>query len=96
MNIQELEKQLQKTKNQISKIDMTYFWIFTKRYNIVYIDQDYKNAVVSDEDKKNIWIMSRIPKMKKEKLDFILEKLKAHIDLNRLIFTKQDKQGRYK
>lgn len=89
-------KTASKNKKSISKIDMTYFWIFTKRYNIVYIDQDYKNAVVSDEDKKNIWIISRTPNMKKEKLDFILEKLKAHIDLNRLIFTKQDKQGRYK
>lgn len=32
-------KSASKNKNSIAKIEMTYFWIFTEKYNVVYIDE---------------------------------------------------------
>lgn len=40
--------------------------------------------------------MSRNIKIKKDKLNTILKSLEPYVDLNSLIFTKQDSQGRYK
>lgn len=33
----------------MSSIDMTYFWIFTKNYNVYYLQDDYSYAVVADK-----------------------------------------------
>lgn len=82
--------------DSVSELEMTYFWVFTKEYRIIYLEKDYSGAVVTDEDMKSVWIMSRKPTMKKEKLDTILAILKPHMDLSKLIFTPQDKEGRYK
>ncbi len=80
----------------MSKIDMTYFWIFTKEYGVYYIDDEYRSALVADKDFEQVWIMSRTPMMKKERLQKIENLLAEKIDLKKLIYTPQDKQGRYK
>jgi len=82
--------------NNMSKIDMTYFWIFTKRYEVYYLEADYSTAIVSDSEFKQLWIMSRTPTMQEEKLKKILALLKNKIDLKNLIYTPQDAKGRYK
>ena len=81
--------------NTMSQIEKTYFWIFSKDYRIIYLD-DYKTAIMSDKDMKNLWIMNREPIIEKEKLDSLILLLSKHMDTKELIFTPQDKNGRYK
>ena len=45
---------------------------------------------------KNLWIMHRKPFMKEEKLENLISYLDSYMDTSKLIFTKQDKNGRYK
>lgn len=82
--------------SNIAKLKMTYFWIFTKEYAIYYIDDDYTSALVADEDFEHVWIMSRTPFMQKNRLQQIEKILATQIDLKNLIYTPQDKKGRYK
>jgi len=83
-------------KENMANIDMTYFWIFTKRYGIYYIQDDYSTALVADKEFDQVWIMSRTPRMDEKKLENILALLEGEMDLKRLIYTPQDAQGRYK
>lgn len=76
----------------MSEIDMTYFWIFTKEYRIIYLDENYKWAVVSDRDMEDLWIINRTPFMKKEKLDNIVASLDKHMDTSKLIYTPHKKK----
>ena len=85
-----------KNGNSMSKIDMTYFYIFTREYRVIYLEKDYSAAVVTDEEMDQVWVMSRKPELPKRKLNKILSKLEKNMDVNRLIFTLQDKKGRYK
>lgn len=85
--------------NNMSELDMTYFWIFTKEYKIIYLDEQneqYETAVLVDTNLETVWIMHRKPFMKKEKLDNIVVFLKKYMDTSKLIYTPQDKQGIYK
>lgn len=80
--------------NIMSQIDMTYFWIFTKQYRIIYLDKDYSSAVLVDNDMEYVWIMNREPFMKKEKLDSIVSFLSNHMNTKELIYTPQDPKGK--
>lgn len=82
--------------SSMSKIDMTYYYFFTTEYRVIHLENDYSAAVVADEDMEQVWIMSRKPTLSKRKFDKILTRLENNMDLNRLIYTPQDKQGRYK
>lgn len=84
------------TGQSMSSIDMTYFWIFTKKYNVYYLENDYSYAVVADKDFEQVWIMSRKPNMPKEKLNEITKYISESMDLTKLIYTPQDEKGRYK
>lgn len=79
--------------NSASKIALTYFWVFTREYQIIHWDDTY--AVMASNDLQNLWIMSRTPQMPKATLDTILQKLSSVMDTQKLIYTPQDKQGRY-
>ncbi len=85
-----------KNGNSMSKIDMTYFYIFTREYRVIYLEKDYSATVVADEKMDKVWVMSRKPELPKRKLNKILAKLEKNMDIKRLIFTPQDKKGRYK
>jgi apolipoprotein D and lipocalin family protein len=80
----------------MSRIDMTYFWFFTQEYRIIHLEPDYSSAVVVDESMEQVWIMHREPFMPEERLQRILALLKPHMALERLIYTPQDKEGRYR
>ncbi|MFT5661612.1 MAG: apolipoprotein D and lipocalin family protein [Sulfurimonas sp.] len=82
--------------NTMSKIDMTYFWIFTKEYGVYYLEDDYTSALVADEKFEDVWIMSREPFLQEATLKKIEKILASKIDLKTLIYTLQDKEGRYK
>ena len=80
----------------MSSINMTYFWIFTKNYKVYYLQNDYNYAVIADDNFEQVWIMSRKPQMPKEKLSEILAYLSDAIDTQNFIFTPQDPKGRYR
>lgn len=82
--------------DSMSKIDMTYYYFFTTEYRVIHLENDYSAAVVADKEMEQVWIMSRDPKLPQKKLERILATLDKNMDLNRLIFTPQDEQGRYK
>ena len=83
-------------QNTMAQIQMTYFWIFTKNYRVVYLTKDYSSAVVVDKNMNNVWILNRTPFMKKEKLENLVSFLSQYMDTKRLIFTPQDSHGKYK
>tara|TARA_B110000046_G_C12951723_1_gene380467 strand:- start:261 stop:779 length:519 start_codon:yes stop_codon:yes gene_type:complete len=83
-------------EDNMSKINMTYFLFFSKEYGIYYLDDDYTSALVANEDFENVWIISRKPFMQKTTLEKIEQLLETQIDLESLIYTPQDKEGRYK
>ncbi|QKF66968.1 lipocalin domain-containing protein [Arcobacter venerupis] len=82
-------------ENQNIKLQMRYFYIFTSQYEVTYIN-DYKTAVVTNDDYSNLWIMSRTPNIQKEELEKILNNLKNKMNTSKLVFTKLDPKGRYK
>ena len=88
--------QAAQTQGNMSSIDMTYFWIFTKRYKVFYLEDNYKYALIADSELEQLWIMSRTPKIDEKQLENILALLEGNMDLKRLIYTPQDEQGRYK
>jgi apolipoprotein D and lipocalin family protein len=57
---------------------------------------DYKTAVVVNDDYSNLWIMSRVQNIDKNELEKILNDLKNKMDISKLVFTKLDSKGRYK
>ena len=82
--------------NSMHRLEMTYFWIFSQDYNVLYLDEDYSTAIISDKDFDQLWIMHRRPEISQTKLAELLALLQNSMDLNRLIYTPQDPQGRYK
>jgi len=82
--------------NSMSQMYMTYYYIFTQEYKVIYLENDYSAAVVADEKMDKVWVMSRKPTISEKKLQNILAKLENSMDLKRLIYTPQDEKGRYK
>lgn len=76
--------------NSMSKIDMTYYYIFTQEYRVIHIEKDYSAAIVVDKEMNKVWVMSRKPKLPTQKLNQLLAKLEKSMDIKRLIFTPQD------
>jgi apolipoprotein D and lipocalin family protein len=82
--------------DSMHRIKMTYFWIFSRYYNVIYLDEEYTTAIISDKDFQQLWIMHREPKLSQTKLATLLSVLENKMDIKRLIFTPQDPEGRYK
>ena len=78
-----------------NELFMRYFLVFTSSYKIEYIN-DYKTAVITNNDYSNVWIMSRTPNIDKFELENILKNLEKKMDTSKLIFTKLDPKGKYK
>ncbi len=82
--------------SSMSEIEMTYYYLFTQRYRVIYLEKDYSVAVVADKEMEQVWLMSRKPTLEKPKLTQVLATLEKSMDLKKLIFTPQDEKGRYK
>jgi apolipoprotein D and lipocalin family protein len=80
----------------VAKMEMTYFWIFSKRYAIYYIDSNYQEAIVADEAFEQAWIMSRTPQMEPKRLHALMARVGEQVAKNRWIITLQDPKGRYR
>lgn len=71
-----------------SKLKVSFFWPFYGDYWIVELGQDYEYSVVSDPERKYLWILSRTPAMDSHKLAAIVARLKkAEFDTDRLIYN---------
>jgi lipocalin len=81
-------------ENNIS-LKMRYFYFFTSKYEIHYLN-NYKTAVIKNDDFSNLWIMSRTPSIDNKELKTIINDLENKMDTSKLVFTKLDPKGRYK
>lgn len=73
-------------------LKVSFFRPFYSGYNVVQMDPDYKNALVFGENRDYIWLLSRnktMPKAIKQK--FMNTARKAGYDLDRLVWTQQEK-----
>jgi apolipoprotein D and lipocalin family protein len=46
-----------------AKLKVSFFWPFSANYWILELGNDYEYAVVGDESRKYLWILSRTPQM---------------------------------
>lgn len=81
-----------KDKTTNAKLKVQFFWPFRGDYWIIMLDEkDYKYAVVSDKNKKYLWILFRESKMPEETLNEIKLFLQnENFDLKKLIYTPQN------
>lgn len=82
-------------KRSMRKITMTYYWFFSTDYRVVYLDENYETMIVVSEDMKQVWMMHRNPIIEEIKLNKMQHFLASYMDLSTLIYTPQDKEGRY-
>lgn len=79
-------------KTNEGALKVSFFGPFYSGYNVVSMQPDYENVLVFGENTDYIWILSRnktIPNSVKDA--FLKQAEKAGYDLNRLVWTKQDK-----
>lgn len=79
----------------MSQMAITYYYIFTREYRVIHVEPDYSAAIVADENLEQVWLMSRTPNIDDALLKKMLAQLSTRMDLSRLIYPKQDPQGRY-
>ncbi len=73
-----------------AKLKVQFFWPFKGDYWIIDLADDYSYAVVSNPDKKYLWILSRTQKMNDGVYQEILSRLKSKgYDLSKLKKTTQ-------
>jgi apolipoprotein D and lipocalin family protein len=75
-----------KTTN--AKLKVTFFWPLSGNYWILELGPNYEYAVVGEPKRKNLWILSREPRMDEELYRELLERAAAQgFDTNRVIKT---------
>ena len=79
------------TKNSgNAKLKVQFFWPFKGNYWIIDLAEDYSYAVVSNPNKKYLWILSRTPQLNNSVYEQIIARLKAKgFDLTKLTITQQ-------
>lgn len=73
-----------------AKLKVQFFWPFKGDYWIIDLANDYSYAVVSNPNKKSLWILSRASKMDAAVYQQIIMRLKEKgFDLTKLTMTQQ-------
>ena len=73
-----------------AKLKVQFFFPFKAKYWIIDLADDYSYAVVSNPNRKYLWILSRTPKMSDAVYEQILSRLKDKgFDLSKLKVTEQ-------
>ncbi len=68
-----------------AKLKVTFFWPFSGDYWILELGKDYEYAVVGEESRKYLWILSRTPQMDESLYEGILSRLQEKgFDISRL------------
>lgn len=77
-------------KKSNAKLKVSFFWPFYADYWIVGLADDYRYAVVSNEEGDTLWILSRVPELDEADLkDIHAIIVKNGIDLKKLKTTEQ-------
>ena len=73
-----------------AKLKVQFFWPFKGKYWIIDLASDYSYAVVSNPNKKYLWILSREPNIDAVVYEGILKRLEEKgFDLSKLLKTNQ-------
>ena len=73
-----------------AKLKVSFFWPFTGNYWILELGRDYEYAVVGDESRKYLWILSRTPQMDEAMYNDLLKRVQAKgFDVSKLEKTPQ-------
>jgi apolipoprotein D and lipocalin family protein len=75
-----------------AKLRVTFFWPFAGDDWIIYLDKDYRYAVVGEPDRKDLWILGR-----KDMDNATYQKILQHVaesgyDTSKLVRTKQSRE----
>ncbi|MBZ0180917.1 MAG: lipocalin family protein [Melioribacteraceae bacterium] len=75
-----------------SKLKVQFFWPFKGDYWIIELDQEnYSYAVVGTPSRKYLWILSRTPRLEKNILDSLLNKIaQKNFDVSKIEFTENE------
>jgi apolipoprotein D and lipocalin family protein len=74
-----------------AKLKVQFFWPFKGNYWIIELADDYSYAVVGDQSREYLWILSRTAKIDEGLFSSLLEKIKSKgFDVTQLIKTKQE------
>lgn len=73
-----------------AKLKVSFFWPFTGDYWILELGKDYEYAVIGEESRNYLWILSRTPQMDKAVYDELLKRLQDKgFDISKLETTPQ-------
>ncbi len=71
-----------------SRLKVQFFWPFRADYWILYLDEDYKYALVGGPSRDYLWILTRNPKIEKKKYEELVKRAKEMgFDVDQLIRT---------
>lgn len=72
------------------RLKVTFFLWFYSDYYVLYLDEDYRHAIIGGSSDKYLWILSRTPQISASELDKLLTIIKQRgYDTSKLIFVKQ-------
>jgi apolipoprotein D and lipocalin family protein len=60
-------------KSVPAKLKVSFFWPFSGKYWILYLDENYQYVLVGEPSRKYMWILSRNPHMDKDAFDKLLQ-----------------------
>ena len=73
-----------------AKLRVSFFWPFTGNYWILELGRDYEYAVVGEESREYLWILSRTPQMDEATYNDLLKRVQAKgFDVSKLEKTPQ-------
>lgn len=57
-----------------AQLKVSFFWPFSGKYWILYLDPDYKYVLVGEPSLKYLWILSRTPQLEESAIEDLLNK----------------------
>jgi apolipoprotein D and lipocalin family protein len=78
-------------KNSPAKLKVRFFWPFSADYWIMYLDKDYRYALIGEPALKYLWILSREKTMDEETYKMLLQKaVDSGYDVDPIIRVEQN------
>lgn len=80
-------------KDVPGKLKVRFFWPFSGNYWILALDEQYQWALVGDDSRKYLWILSRTSALDKPTIDMLLKQAADQgFDTSKVEFARQDCQ----